>query len=111
MPEYFGTDKELLGKNIKVGEGKDIGSGYTTYTFEILPKNKEEKEIPMNRWKIVVRRDTIYEVRADTFEEACEAARIEDWSQIETNDLDWETILKDQSFQIDEEGNYLEEEA
>lgn len=64
----------------------------------------------MPRWRIMVRRDTAYEITADTYQEACEAAECEDFSMIESDELDFERVLHDESFQIDDEGHVVVED-
>ncbi len=59
----------------------------------------------MKTWRIVVRRDTVYIVKADTFNEACETARYGEEYDMDIEEIipEWETILTDESWEILEE--------
>lgn len=54
----------------------------------------------MPRWRIVIRRDTSYEVDAHTFEEACEAAEHEDYTKVTEQDVDWSRVVTEECFEL-----------
>jgi hypothetical protein len=61
----------------------------------------------MPRYRIVIRRDTYYEVNALSLYDAIDAAKDENFSQIDDSCLDYEMALEDECFEIDENGDII----
>lgn len=62
----------------------------------------------MPRYRIVVRRDTSYEVNAPSMNDAIDAAKYEDYTQIDDSCVDYECVRKDECFEIDENGEIID---